>query len=389
MHVSRIKEIRPAWTEIDLDNIGHNVSEFKKKLPEETLLTSVVKADGYGHGAIEVAKTALQSGADRLAVAILDEAIKLKKAGFEVPILVLGWTPQEAAEQVVKHNIITTVYNYENVSNLAKKAVELNKKVKVHVKVDTGMGRIGLQPDEAINFISKIKELPNLIIEGIYTHFSVADEEDKTYTYQQLNKFKKVISDLKKKGIEIPIKHCANSAAFLDIPETYFDMVRTGIITYGLWPSDEVNKELDLKPGLRLKARVAHVKEVPPGTDISYGRTYTTKKNTKIATVPLGYDDGYCRLLSSNSYVLVNGEKAPVIGNICMDQFMIDVSEVGAVKVGDEVVLIGKSGNEEITATELANRIGTINYEVVCMVSKRIPRVYIKNEKVTKVKKLI
>ncbi|SJZ77112.1 alanine racemase [Selenihalanaerobacter shriftii] len=382
------KNLRPVWAEIDLDNIGHNISEFKNKLEDDTLLTVVVKADGYGHGAVQVAKTALHHGTDRLAVAILDEAIELREAGLKkVPLLILGWTPKESAAEVVKHDLIQTVYNYENVSALNKEAAKLNKKVKVHVKVDTGMGRIGLEPDEAVDFVKRIKKLSNIVVEGIYTHFAVADAEDKNYTYEQFAKFTKVITDLEDEGIDIPIKHSANSAAFLDLPETHLDMVRLGIITYGLWPSKQVQQRVDLKPGMRLKARIAYIKDVPKGTDISYGRTYTTESESKIATLPLGYEDGYNRLLSSNNEVLVNGKRVPVVGRVCMDQFMIDVSEIDSVEIGDEVTLIGKNGEEEITATEVADRIETINYEVVCMVSKRIPRVYVNNNEVVEVVK--
>ncbi|MCK8817730.1 alanine racemase [Natroniella sulfidigena] len=383
-------KLRPAWAEIDLDNIGHNITEFRKSLPDDKLLTIVVKADAYGHGAVEVAKIALENGADRLAVAILDEAIQLREAGLtEVPILILGWTPPELASEVVKYDLIQTVYDQQLATSLATAAQKLNQKAKVHLKVDTGMGRIGLQPEEVLEFMTEIKRLDNLIVEGIYTHFAAADEEDKSYTYQQLNKFEQLIKCLEDKGFEIPVKHGANSAAFLDLPETYLNMVRLGIITYGLWPSQEVEQRIDLRAGMRLKARIAHLKEVPAGTDISYGRTYTTTTQQKIATLPLGYEDGYSRLLSSNSQVLVKGERVPVVGRVCMDQLMVDVTEIDRVEVGDEITLIGPDGEDEITATEVADRIGTINYEVVCMISKRIPRVYIKDGEVYKIKGLV
>ncbi|MCK8827610.1 alanine racemase [Natroniella acetigena] len=379
-------KLRPAWVEIDLDNIGYNIAEFKKNLPDDTLLMIVVKADAYGHGLVEVAKTVLEEGADRLAVAILDEAIQLRKAGLtEVPILILGWTPPELASEVVKYDLIQTVYDQQLATSLTTAAQDLNQEAKLHLKVDTGMGRVGLQPKEVMEFMAGITKLDSLVVEGIYTHFAVADKEDKTYTYQQLNKFEQLIKDLEDQGIEIPIKHSANSAAFLDLPETYFNMVRLGIITYGLWPSSEVEQRIDLRAGMRLKARIAHLKEVPAGTDISYGRTYKTTAQQKIATLPLGYEDGYSRLLSSNSQVLVKGKRVPVVGRICMDQLMIDVTEVDGVEVGDEVTLIGQDGEDEITVTEVADRIGTINYEVVCMISKRIPRVYVKDGEVQQV----
>ncbi|MCK8824751.1 alanine racemase [Fuchsiella alkaliacetigena] len=370
--------LRPAWAEIDLAKIEHNILQFKKRLAADTLLMAVVKANAYGHGAVEVTKTALAAGVDKLAVAILDEALELKEAGFdEEAILILGWTPAEAAGELIKQGFAQTIYDYDNAQALSRQAVELDKELKVHVKVDTGMSRIGVQPAEAVDFIKAIHKLPKLVVEGVFTHFALADEKDKSFTYQQFNSFKNVLTELAAAGLEIPIKHCANSAACLDLPETQLDMVRLGISIYGLFPSAQVEQELDLKPALSLKAKIAQLKEVPAGTGISYGHTYTTSAPSKIATIPLGYDDGYSRLLSSNSEVLVNGQRAPVVGRVCMDQFMVDVSEVGEVQVAQEVVLIGKQGSERITVEEIAARIGTINYEVVCMLSSRVPRVYI------------
>ncbi|WP_114459029.1 MULTISPECIES: alanine racemase [unclassified Halanaerobium] len=377
----KFNNIRPAWLEINLDNYGHNIKLIKEQLQKRTLLTAVVKADAYGHGAVEISKKALESGADRLAVAILDEAEELRKSGLsEVPILILGWTPKEQYERVIKHNLIQTIYDYQDVLALNKAAEKLGKKAKIHIKIDTGMSRLGIKAKQGLKFVKKVNDLSSIIIEGIYTHFSSADEADKEFTFQQFNLFKGLISRLKKNDINIPVKHAANSAATIDMPELQMDMVRVGIISYGLWPSKEVKRKIDLKAVMSLKSRLAYVKTVEKGTPISYGRTYVTEKKSKIGTIPLGYADGYSRLLSSNFEIIVKGKRAPIIGRICMDQFMVDLSDIKSVKKGDIVTLLGRDNGEVITADEMAEKLDTINYEVVSSFTKRLPRVYIENK---------
>jgi len=371
--------IRPAWLEINLDNYEHNIKLIKGLLCKKTLLTAVVKADAYGHGAVDISKKALESGADRLAVAVLDEAEELRKSDLpKIPILILGWTPKEQYERVIEHNLIQTVYDYQDVLALNEAAEKMNRKAKIHIKIDTGMSRLGIKPEQGIEFVKKVNELSNIIIEGIYTHFSSADENNKEFTFQQFNIFKDLISKLKESGISIPIKHAANSAAIIDMPELQMDMVRAGIISYGLWPSNEVKRKIDLKAVMSLKSRLAYVKTVEEGTPISYGRTYVTEKKSRVGTIPLGYADGYSRLLSSDFEVIVKGKKVPIIGRICMDQFMVDLSGINSVEKGDVVTLLGEDNGEEITADEMAEKLNTINYEVVSSFTKRLPRVYIK-----------
>ncbi|WP_418792513.1 alanine racemase [Phosphitispora sp. TUW77] len=341
-------------------------------------IMGVVKANAYGHGAIPVSKIILDNGADCLGVAMLDEARELRQAGIAVPVLILGYTPGEQAEEAISLDITQTVYSIEGAEAISRAALKLGKQAKIHIKVDTGMGRLGfLADDNSIDNIIRAAALPGIAAEGIMTHFSVADRDDKEYTYYQHNLFSKVISCLRKKGFPDVIKHAANSAAIIDLPGVHLDMVRAGVSIYGLYPSQEVQtSKLDLMPALSFKARVAYVKTVPAGTSISYGRSFVTGGETTVATIPVGYADGYSRLLSNKAHVLVHGVRVPVIGTVCMDQFIIDVSKVPEVKVGDVVTLIGREGEQHITADELADLMGTINYEIVCMISDRVPRVY-------------
>jgi len=371
--------------EINLDNIAHNIREIKKTLNNNTKLLTVVKADAYGHGAVEVSKVALYNGSDWLGVAICDEAISLRENNINVPILILGYTPKYKIDEVVKNDLTQTVFSFEMAKILSNSAVKLNKIANIHIKIDTGMGRIGFLPtDENIGEIIKISKLPNIKITGIFTHFSTADQADKTFTYKQYDKFKYVVNKIKSFGIKDIICHAANSACILEIKDVMLDMVRAGIITYGMLPSNEVKKTIDLKPAMSLKTHISYIKTVEKNVSIGYGRTYFTNKITKIATVPVGYADGYSRILSNKARVIVNGQYASVIGNICMDQFMIDVTDVENINIDDEVVLIGSQKDASITAEELASLEQTINYEVVCNVGKRVPRVYIKNNEVLK-----
>ncbi len=369
---------------IDLDALIHNVDTCRRRLAEGSILMPVVKADGYGHGAIPISKVLVENGIKLLAVATLEEAISLRKNGIKVPILILGYTQDNMAYKVVEYDLIQTVYKFSMAENLSEVAGKYKKKAKIHLNLDTGMGRIGFVPnDESYEIVARIFELPNLDVEGIYTHFSKADEVDKTFTYNQLELFEKFIKRLEDNGYSIPMKHTANSAGIIDIDEAHKDIVRLGISLYGFYPSMDVQKnKVDLQPVLSLISHIIHIKEVEAGTYIGYGGIYVTKKKAKIATIPVGYGDGYDRLLSSKGRVLIGGEYAPIVGRVCMDQFMVDVTHIEGVEDLDEVVLIGKQGENEITADDIANIKRTINYEVVCQLGKRIPRVYMRNNQV-------
>jgi len=370
---------RPTWAEIDLTAIEDNVRNIKKLLLPDTLLMAVVKANAYGHGMVQVARTALGAGADYLGVATLDEAVALRENNIQAPVLVLGYVPVEFFAEALEKNIDLTIYNLESAQALSAIARKQQQTAAVHLKVDSGMGRIGFQPgEESLAIVEEIYNLPSLNVKGIFTHFAVADERDKSYTEQQFRIFTGFINRLEDKGVHIPIKHCANSAAIIDLPHTHLDMVRAGIICYGLYPSEHVNKaRLPLTPALQLKSRISHIKTLPAGSSISYGRTYTCQQERVIATVPIGYADGYSRLLSNRAYAIIKGKKAPQVGTICMDQCMFDVSDIEDVKVGDEVILLGQ-GQPGISAEDIGKWMGTINYEVVCMIGPRIPRFYIK-----------
>ncbi len=370
--------------EINLDNIAYNMANIRKAIDKNTSIMAVVKADAYGHGAVEVAKTALYNGANWLGVAIIDEAIELRKNNIFEPILILGHTIEHKLLQVIKYNITQTVFSYDMAKKLSDEASKIKKSVDIHIKIDTGMSRLGFLPtQETIQEILSIKNLPYINITGIFTHFATADMEDKTFTKEQFEKYMWVINKLEEKGVNNLIKHISNSGAILDLKEYRLDMVRAGIILYGMYPSSQVLKNIDLKPAMSLKTHISYVKEIEPNVSVSYCRTYFTNKKTKIATIPVGYADGYARILSNKARVFVNGYYANVVGNICMDQFMIDVTHIPNVQEGDIVTLMG----DGITAEELASLQNTINYEVVCNIGKRVPRVYIKNSEFLKMKK--
>lgn len=382
-----LDETRPVWAEINLDNLAHNIGEVRKLTNKDSLVTAVVKANGYGHGSVEIAQTFLDNGADRLAVAVLTEAIELRKAGILAPILVLGYTPTSLFEKVIEYDIIQTIYNYEDAKILSEKASKLNKRATIHIKVDSGMGRLGYLPnDEAVEEILKISKLSNLYIEGIFTHFAKADDLDKSHAMTQFGKYNDLVKKLEEKGINIPIKHVSNSAAIIDLPDFNLNMVRAGVMLYGLKPSDEVKLDrVELKPAMTLKARISHLKTVPKGTGISYGQIFVTERESKIATIPIGYADGFTRLLTEKAEVYINGKRAKIVGKICMDQCMIDVTDIEDVKIGDEVVLFGYGKEGYPHVDEVAEKLGTINYEVVCMVGRRVPRVYISKDKIVKI----
>ena len=384
------KHLRPVWAEIDLDKLAHNMREIRRVAKSENII-AVVKADAYGHGAIDVAPVLLENGADSLAVAIQSEAVELRRSGIECPIMILGFTPPNLIDNLLKYDIEQTVYTYEFAKRLSKMALKKNKIAKIHIAVDTGMGRIGFLPnDESCEVVYNISKLPNIVIEGMFCHFSTADEKDKTYTNQQVKKYDDFYEKLKARKVYIKMRHIANSAAIIDLPETHYEAVRPGIIMYGYYPSDEVNKEnIDLLPVMTLKTNVVHIKTLPAGEFVSYGREYKTEKETVIATLPIGYADGYTRLLFQKAKVILKGRFAPVVGKICMDQCMIDITHIQGVKVGDEVILIGEDGKNKFTADIIGELIGTISYEVVCMIGKRVPRVYTKNGVVVKIRKYV
>ncbi|HML32579.1 alanine racemase [Sporomusa sphaeroides] len=365
---------RPVWAEIDLSAIKHNVREIKRGLRPGVKFCAVVKADAYGHGAVAVSQALLTAGADRLAVAIVSEAIELRRAGIVVPVQVLGYTPPEQALVVAKYDIAQTVYSLDMVRALAAAGAQTGKQVKLHIKIDTGMGRIGILPEEAGEFAAAVANMAGVEIEGVFSHFATADEADKSYAEFQYARFEEALQRIKAKGIHVPLRHMANSAATLELPQTHLDMVRPGIILYGLWPSPEVNKNIRLKPAMCLKAQVAHIKTVAAGAGISYGRTYIAETERKIATLPIGYADGWRRELSGRTEVLINGGYAPLVGRICMDQCMADVTGIAEVKNGDTAILFGVP---ELTTDKVAEVLGTITYELVCMVGERVPRIYI------------
>ncbi len=376
-----------TWAEVDLDAIAHNMREIRKITNPSSQIMAVVKADAYGHGFLEVTRTLLENGADRLAVAVLQEGKQLRSRGVTVPILILGASGNDSIEDLINFDITPSVFTYEFAKALSYEAERKEKVTKIHIKIDTGMSRIGYlagdDNEEIADEIIKISRLPYIEIEGIFSHFAASDEYDASYTHLQFDRFMDVCNRLENKGLNIPIKHICNSAGIMMYPEMHLDMVRPGVILYGMYPSDEVDKSrLDLIPAMTLKSTITHVKEVEAGRGVSYGREYITNGVTKIATVPIGYADGYLRRLAKEGKMLVNGVKVPIIGRICMDQCMIDVTNVNNTDRGDEVIIFGREG---VTIDDLAKWLDTINYEVACVIGKRIPRIYTKNGKAVKV----
>lgn len=368
--------VRPLWAEIDLSAIKHNIKEARKAVGGRIAIMAVVKANAYGHGAEHIAKAACEAGASCFGVALPEEGVTLRGAGITQPVHILAESAHDAIPLIVENDLTATICSLEFTRALSQEAVRRGKTVRAHVKVDTGMNRIGLFPETVIEFMRNVRDLPGIELEGIFTHFSEADNPNSDYTDRQLERFNNLISDLEKAGICPPIKHAANSAAVYLHPASHFDMVRIGISMYGLHPSDATKGLINLKPALAFKARLSFVKWLACGEGVSYNRTHKATCDTRIGTVPAGYGDGYSRLLSNKGRVLIGGCSYPVVGNICMDQFMVDLGVDSTAKVDDEVVLIGRQNNEEISADELAATLGTINYEVVCMINSRVPRVY-------------
>lgn len=368
-----------VYAGINLSAVLHNLEEMHKNIDKNTKIVAVIKTDGYGHGALPIAK-AIEHVPYLwgYAVATVDEAMALIDDGRKKPILILGISFAEQFDAIIRNDIRPCVCDFDTAKKLSEIAVAKNKICHIHIKIDTGMSRIGFQVNqETANIISDISKLPNVEIEGIFTHFANADEADKTLTKGQMDLFQQMCQMLAEKGVKIPIKHCSNSAGIVDIPEANMNMVRAGIILYGLWPSDEVNKRnMDLQPVMSLKSHISYIKDLEAGRRVSYGGTYITPEAQRIATVPVGYGDGYARSLSDKGYVLVRGQKAPICGRICMDQFMIDVSHIEGVRVGDAVTLLGQDGTEQITMEELGDLSERFNYEFACLITPRVPRVY-------------
>lgn len=382
MSTDKIKEYYRVKAEINLDAIHENVANAKALTKPGTKLMAIIKADAYGHGAVMVAHT-LEDVADAYGVAILEEGIELRQSGINKPILILGYTPAPLYSAMIKYDIATAVFEYDMAEKMSEAAEKIGKKAKVHIKLDTGMSRIGFkQDDESLEVIKKIAELPGIEIEGCFTHFATMDEKDKTKAMKQFERYMDFVERIEDVGIKIPVKHVSNSAGIIEKQEVNLDMVRDGICVYGMYPSDEVDKtKLKLTPAMEIKSYVSFVKTLESGVEIGYGGTYITTKQTTVATIPVGYADGYSRALSNRGRVLIKGKSFPIIGRICMDQFMVDISELPEIKQGDEVTLVGRDGDEYISIEEVADMSYSFNYEFVCDIGKRIPRVYYKGGK--------
>ncbi len=374
-----------SWAEIDLDALAHNMKEIRRITSTGAEVVAVVKADAYGHGAIQVSKVLLESGASRLAVSMLDEAIELRKNGIDVPILTLGHTDPRRAREIIEYNLEQTVFSVEFAEAISEQAAAAHKKVAIHIKIDSGMNRVGfLSGENSVEEILRIAQMPGIAIEGIFSHFAVADTPDDEFTRKQFRTFMETVDKLEKKGLYIPKKHICNSAGILRFPEMHLDMVRAGLIMYGMTPKDcpEPYTNIDLIPAMTLKSSIVHLKTISSGETVSYGRRFTTEKESVIATIPIGYADGYARKLSNRAAALLHGERVPVIGTVCMDMCMLDVSKLkSTAKVSEEVVLFGKQryNNENFTLSvdEISDLSDTINYEITCLIGKRVPRVYL------------
>lgn len=386
----KLESYQRVWAEVDLDAIWENMVHMKENIAENTKILAVIKTDGYGHGGVPIAKMLEQLDfMFGYAAATYEEAHVLREAGVKKPILILGYTFPYCYEELIREEIRPAVYRRDTVEELVAAAANVGKKAKVHIKVDTGMGRIGITPDEeGLEFVRFLIEHPELEVEGIFTHFAKSDEADKTSANHQLELFQNFIDKIQTElGITIPVKHCSNSAAILEMPQANMDMVRAGITTYGLYPSEEVSKDIvPLRAAMSLYSHIVYCKTIHAGQSVSYGGLFTAQKDTRVATIPVGYGDGYPRSLSGKGYVLIRGKKAPILGRVCMDQFMVDISEIPGVMEGDKVTLLGVDGTERITAEELGELSGRFNYEFVCDLGKRIPRVYRQHGEITEVR---
>lgn len=370
-----IARIRATRADIDLDAIQHNVKALRRLTPEARLM-AVVKADGYGHGAVPVARAALEAGASWLGIAVMEEGAALRAAGITAPAMIFGYVPPAQAAAVVAHDLRPAIFDLPFARALSDSARAAGRRAPVHLKADTGMGRIGKRADEIVAFAREVAALPGIEIEGIFTHLATADEPENDYAARQLETFDAILSDLKAAGIDPPIKHACNSAGIMLHREAHHDLVRAGIALYGLPPDPGVEWPVPLKPALTWRTEVALVKTVEAGTPVSYGCTYRAPARERIATLPVGYADGLFRLLSNKGEVLVHGRRCPIVGRVCMDQTMVRLPEDVDVRPRDEVILIGEQGGDRITASDMAARVGTINYEIVCAISRRVPRIY-------------
>ena len=380
-----MKTYSRVYAKIDLDAIAYNMEQMKQNIRPETKVMAVIKADGYGHGAVQIAEMMERwNYIWGFAVATLDEAVVLRTEGIQKPILVLGCVFPDQYMEMLKHEIRMNIYTEEMAESISRMAAREGKTAYMHIKLDTGMSRLGFGINEqSAETIKRISKMPNVNMEGIFTHFTKADEKDKSFTKKQIQEFVWMTERLKEKNVRFTYEHCSNSAGIIDVPEANFDIVRAGISTYGLYPSEEVDKtNVKLKPALALKSHVAFVKEIERGTPVSYGGTFVAKEKMKIATSPVGYADGYPRSLSNKGYVLIRGKKAPILGRVCMDQFMVDVTQIEGVSFGDKVTMIGKDGNEILPVEVLSELSGRFNYEFVCDLGKRIPRVYVRDGKI-------
>ncbi len=385
-----MKYVKRTWTEINLDKAAENYKTIRRLVNPRTKICCVVKADAYGHGAVDLASLYSALGADSFAVSNLDEARELREAGIAEPIVILGYTPARCAKHLSCCNVSQAVYGAEYARELSEEACRAGVSCKIHIKLDTGMSRLGFmcqdfpRDEGTIDEIYGVSSLPNLVTEGIFTHFAVSDErgEGRAFTEKQYRNFLYVSARLEKLGVSFSVRHCSNSGAIEDYPCAALDMVRAGIILYGLAPSQKLAGALPVKPVMTLKSVVSSVKEIPEGASVSYGRTFTAANTMRIATIPIGYADGYIRRYAKDGYMLINGKRAKIVGRICMDQTMVDVTDIPGVKMGDEVLIFGDGSHGEPTADDLARWSGTINYEVLCIIGKRIPRLFIKNGKV-------
>ena len=372
---------RAAWAEINVTNLDFNIKQIINKVGKDTKITGIIKADGYGHGSVKMASVLRANGISSFGVATLSEAIKLRNAGYRLEeILVLGLTPDPYVDVLVEYNLTPVVCSYTNAEAISRSAKRVGKVINGYVAIDTGMGRIGYNPEalESINDVRLISELENFKIQGLFSHFATADAADKYYSSLQEQRFNMFYKRMQDAGINVKYRALANSAAIMEIPSAHFEQVRPGIILYGLYPSNEVDRSaMELRPAMSVKANIVHLKKVPAGTSISYGRKWTSTRDSLIATIPLGYADGYPRPYSGKAQVIVNGVMAPIVGNICMDQCMIDVTHVPYVRIGDEVTVMGKDGIYEVSADDIAEATGTINYEIACAFGQRLPKVYV------------
>ena len=381
--------LRRTWAEVDIDALKHNFDEIRASVDPKAKIICVIKADAYGHGAVFLGKLYEKMGADGFAVSNIEEAMQLRENGIRLPVLILGFTPSSLAKELAENDISQAVFSEEYAKELSEQALRQNVQVKIHLKVDTGMSRIGFmyqdieRDRDSVRQMKQVCHMPHLITEGIFTHFAMSDEakEGQEMTEHQFACFSHAVESLKKEGCHFSVIHCSNSGAIIDYKNVRMDGVRAGIILYGLSPSEKLKGRLDLRPVMTIKSVVAMVKTVEAGTPVSYGSTFVAKKPMKIATVPIGYADGYSRSLGNRAFMTIHGKKAPIIGRVCMDQLMLDVTDIEEVRSGDEVTVIGDGSDGSLTFDDIAALTGTINYEVVCLVGKRVPRVYIHHGK--------